>query len=293
MSALRERLAREQRVVIQGITGRTARGQLPVLRASGTNIVAGVVPGRTGDVDGVPLFSSLAEARSATGCNVSIVVVPPSEVRAACIEAAECGLDLVVVLTEGVPVLDALAIRSASRETMFVGANTPGMAIAGVIKLGFMPSRLLRAGNVGLVSRSGTLSYEVALGLSDEGLGVSTWIGTGGDPVPLLDMAGAARLVLDDPETRALVVIGEIGGDGEERIADAMAAEAWRLPVHALVVGESIAPDRPMGHAGAMVRGDVGAYGSKVRRLTEAGVHVHATPWELASAVSAGVAQRT
>lgn len=287
MTSLREWLAAEQRVAIQGISGRVARAQLPALRQSGTNVVAGVVPERRGDVDGIPVFPSVGEAKAATGCNVSIVAVPPAEVRAACLDAIEAEIALAVVLTEGVPVLDAVAIRRARARTLLVGANTPGMAVVGVAKLGFMSSELLREGDVALVSRSGTLSYEVAQELADLGGGVSTWIGVGGDPVPLLDLSEAVRLALEDPRTRALVLVGEVGGDAEERLADGAAATPWPVPVHALVVGRMTTPDRPMGHAGAVVRDGVGLYDTKVSRLRAAGVTVHDTPWGLASALSA------
>lgn len=288
MTPLREWLAAEQRVVIQGISGRTARGQLPVLREAGTNIVAGVVPERRGEIDGIPLFPTVADARSATGCNASIVTVPPEDVRSACLEAIAAGLRLVVVLTEGVPVLDAIAIKRAARDTLLVGANTPGMAVQGVAKLGFMPSNLLQRGDVdvAVVSRSGTLSYEVALELTRRGYGISTWIGVGGDPVPLLDLAGAVRIALDDPRTRALVIVGEVGGDAEERLADEMGGGVWPVPVYALVVGRAISPERPMGHAGATIRGGVGLYDTKVARLRAAGVRVNDTPWELVDALA-------
>ena len=286
MTPLREWLAAEQRVVIQGIRGRVARGQLPILREAGTNVVAGVVPERRGDVDGVPLFATVAEARTATGCNTSIVAVPPEDVRSACLEAIAEGLRLVVVLSEGVPVLDAIAIKRAAGGTLLVGANTPGMAVQGVAKLGFMPSNLLRPGDVAIVSRSGTLSYEVALELTERGYGISTWIGVGGDAVPFLDLAGAVRVALDDPRTRALALVGEVGGDAEERLADEMAGLPWPVPVHALIVGRGISPERPMGHAGAAIRGGIGLYETKVARLRAAGVQVHETPWDLAEALA-------
>lgn len=280
----------EQRVVLQGMSGRTARRQMPVLRESGTNIVAGVVPGRRGEIDGVPLYPSVSEAKIATACNTSIIAVPPDGARAACLEAIAAELRLAVVLSEGMPVLDAIAVRRARGRTILVGANTPGMAVPGVAKLGFMPSNLLRPGPVALVSRSGTLSYEVGLELCERGLGISLWIGVGGDAVPLLDLAEAIQLALDDPRTQALVLVGEVGGDAEERLAQTMRGREWAVPVHALVVGQASSPERPMGHAGAVVHGNVGRYDTKVAALRSAGVLVHDTPWDLAAMVAATLA---
>jgi succinyl-CoA synthetase alpha subunit len=212
--------------------------------------------------------------------------VPGEVVRAAACEALEAGARLVVVLAEGVPVMDSLAVASAAGDALVIGPNTPGLIIPGLIKLGFMPSARLRPGRVGLVSRSGTLSYEVSLQLAQRGIGISTWIGIGGDPTPLLDMPAAAEVVAEDPHTDVLVLVGEIGGTGEESVAEAIAGGRIRQPVHAMIVGTRGVGDEPVGHAGSVILAGAGRHDSKVGRLRAAGATVHRTPWDLAEAVA-------
>jgi succinyl-CoA synthetase alpha subunit len=288
--SLRDRLAGRD-VIIQGLASKTGRTQLAAIRAQGTRVVAGV-SGRQGgtEVEGLPIYSTMQEARRATGASVALLLVPAQHVRAAALSAFAAGVELLVVLAEGVPVMDALAVAEAAGDTLLIGPNSPGAIVPGVAKLGFMPSGGLRPGPVGLVSRSGTLSYEVSLHLAQRGVGISTWIGIGGDLAPFLPMPRAVELVTADPRTDLLVLVGEVGGTGEEAVAQALADGRVDVPVHALIVGRSAGGDEPLGHAGAVMLGGAGGYEAKVRRLREAGVTVHGTPWELAEAVSARLA---
>jgi succinyl-CoA synthetase alpha subunit len=287
MRSLRDRLA-GQDVVIQGLASKTGRTQLAAMQAQGTRVVAGV-SGRQGgtEVEGLPIYSTMEEACRATGATVALLLVPAQHVRSAALSAFAAGVESLVVLAEGVPVMDALAVAEAAGDTLVVGPNSPGLIVPGLAKLGFMPSGELKPGPVGLVSRSGTLSYEVSLHLAQRAVGISTWIGIGGDLAPFLPMPRAAELVVADPRTELLVVVGEVGGTGEEAVAQAIADGRLTVPVHALIVGRSAGGDEPLGHAGAVMLGGAGGYEAKVERLREAGVTVHGTPWELAEAVVA------
>jgi succinyl-CoA synthetase alpha subunit len=273
--------------IIHGLAGRAANVQIEEIQRQGTRVVAGVSSSKRGQtVAGVPLYGTIAEAAAATGGDVALLFVPAEHAKAATLDALDAGMKLVVLLAEGVPVLDALAVRERAGDTRVIGPNSPGIVVPGVAKLGFMPTQSISPGRVGLVSRSGTLSYEVSRSLSERGVGISSWIGIGGDVVPLTSMAEAARLVASDPCTDLLVVIGEIGGTGEEGLARAVSDKLIDVPVHALIVGESADPGEPLGHAGAVMLGGAGSFDSKVGTLTEAGVVVHHTPWRLADTVA-------
>jgi succinyl-CoA synthetase alpha subunit len=287
MKPLREWLDTRPGVVVHGLASRTGRNQLAELRAQGTRIVAGV-SGRQagGEMDGIPLYATIQDACRATGATVALLFVPAEHVRSAAFEALEAGVELLVIPAEGVPVMDALAVAEAAGDTLVVGPNSPGLIVPGLIKLGFMPSARLRPGPVGLVSRSGTLSYEVSLHLAQRGIGISTWIGIGGDLTPFLPMREAAELIAADPNTELLVVVGEVGGTGEESVAAAVADGQLTVPVHAMIVGGRTVGDEPVGHAGAVVLGGAGGHEGKVARLREAGATVHSTPWDLADAVA-------
>jgi succinyl-CoA synthetase alpha subunit len=288
MRSLRERLGAGQGVVIQGLASKTGRAQLAAMQAQGTNVVAGVSARQGGtEVEGLPIYPTMEEACRATGARIGLLFVPAQHVRTAALTAFAAGVELLVVLAEGVPVMDAIAVAEAAGDTLTVGPNSPGLIIPGLIKLGFMPSGALKPGPVGLVSRSGTLSYEVSLHLAQRAVGISTWIGIGGDLTPFLTMPRATELVVADPQTELLVVVGEVGGTGEEAVAQAIADGRVTIPVHALIVGRSAGGDEPLGHAGAVMLGGAGSYEAKVERLREAGVTVHGTPWELAEAVAA------
>lgn len=288
MTGLRERLAAGRGVVVQGLGGQVARRQLDAMLAQGTNIVAGVSSREAGsNVQGTPLYANMRDARRATGADAALLIVPAEHVRAVGLAAIAAGMLLVVVLAENVPVMDALALREAADGALLIGPNSPGIVVPGLAKLGFMPTDRVRPGSVGLVSRSGTLSYEVSLQLAELGCGISSWVGIGGDMVPLLDMPSAAELVVRDPHTEVLVVVGEAGGTGEERLAAAVKAGFVSVPVHALLVGKHASDSEPLGHAGAVILGDAGGYESKAARLRDAGITVHNSPWALASAVAA------
>ncbi|MEU7632992.1 CoA-binding protein [Nocardia sp. NPDC049220] len=274
-------------VIVHGLAGRAAMVQIEEIQRQGTKVVAGVSSSKNGQaIAGIPLYATIAEAAAETAADVALLFVPAQHAKAATLDALDAGMRLVVLLAEGVPVLDVLAIRERSGAARLIGPNSPGVVVPGVAKLGFMPTQAVAAGRVGLVSRSGTLSYEVSRSLSERGVGISSWIGIGGDVVPFTSMSEAAQLVARDPHTDVLVVVGEIGGTGEEGLAQAMLDGLVDVPVHALIVGESARPDEPLGHAGAVMLGDAGSYDSKVSRLREAGVVVHHTPWQLADAVT-------
>ncbi len=271
-------VGRQTRVLVQGITGRQGRFHTRRCLEYGTRIVAGVTPGKGGmRVEGVPVFDTVAEARAATGADTSLVFVPPSSVADALLEAAEAGVATVVCITEGVPVHDMLRVRRllASRPVRLIGPNCPGVITPGECKVGIMPAGIHRAGGpVGVVSRSGTLTYEVVAQLSAAGLGQTTCVGIGGDPVAGTGFVDCLQAFAADPATGAVVLIGEIGGHAEEEAAAFIEAEMAGMPVAAFIAGRSAPPGRRMGHAGAIIDGRSGTAGEKIDRLRAAGVHV-------------------
>jgi succinyl-CoA synthetase alpha subunit len=273
------------RVVVQGITGQTARTHVGLMRAYGTQIVAGVSPGRGGsDVDGVPVFETVQQAIAATRANTSLVVLPPRLAADGILEAFAAHVPLVVCVSEGVPVHDMLTVLAQQRRTVsrLIGPNCPGLASPGQSLVGVMPGMLLRPGPVGLVSRSGTLAYEVSYALLEAGLGQTTWVGVGGDALKGTRFVEVLPLFADDPETRVVALLGEIGGDDEERAAD-LIGQGYPKPVVALVAGERAPRGRPVGHAGAIISSAGGDYRTKVAALRAAGVHVALSPAELAA----------
>ncbi len=274
-------------VLIQGITGRTGRMHTRMMRAYGTDIVAGVSP-RPEPVDGVPVFASCAEAVAATGATASVAFVGAAALLGAIREALAAGISLIVTPTEGMPVHDALAAQAAVRAAgaRWIGASTPGMAVPGEAKLGFIPEVALAPGPVGVMSKSGTLSYEVGYRLVRRGLGQSVWIGVGGDPVKGTRYADLVPFFAADARTRALVVIGEIGGSEEEELGDALRASGFAKPVFALVAGRSAREGVTMGHAGAMVHGEAGSWASKRAALEAAGARVFGAVAELVDAMA-------
>jgi succinyl-CoA synthetase alpha subunit len=281
---------RTTRVLVQGITGRTGRAHSRMMRAYGTKIVAGVSP-RAEPVDDVPVFRSCAEAVAATGATASVVFVGADALLGAIGEAVAAGIDLIVTPTEGMPVHDALAALALVRAAgaRWIGASTPGLAVPGEAKLGFIPEVALAPGPVGIMSKSGTLSYEVGYRLVQRGLGQSVWVGVGGDPVKGTRYADLVPYFAAEPRTRALVVIGEIGGSEEEELAAALAAQRFAKPVLALIAGRSAREGVTMGHAGAMVHGDAGSWVSKAAALERAGATVFATVADLIDAVPAAL----
>ncbi|MEA2773747.1 MAG: succinyl-CoA synthetase alpha subunit [Acetobacteraceae bacterium] len=270
-------LSRTTPVIVQGITGRMGRSHAVLMRAYGTNIVGGTST-RTDmkEAAGVPVFSSCADAVMGTGAVASVAMAPPEETRAAVQEALAAGIKLIVTVAEGVPLHDAIKIGRAVRRAgaVWVGASTPGLAIPGECKLGFLPDVCLHPGPIGIMSKSGTLSYEVGYRLVREGLGQSIWVGVGGDPVKGVRFADLLPVFFDDPRTKGIVLVGEVGGAEEEECAKAYARIGAKKPLFALIAGREAKEGVSMGHAGALVHGESGTLASKTQRLTEAGATV-------------------
>lgn len=270
-------VSKDTKVLVQGITGRDgsfhARGMLDY----GTPMVAGVTPGKGGQTfdDRVPIFNTVAEAVAETGANTSVIFVPPPFAAGAVLEAADAGLELVVCITEGVPTLDMVKAMPYldERGVRLIGPNCPGLLAPGIAKLGIMPGNIVAPGKVGLVSRSGTLTYEVVWQLTSAGLGQSTCLGIGGDPVIGTNFMDAVKAFAADPETESLVLIGEIGGDAEETAAEYIQSEV-DMPVVAFIAGRTAPPGKRMGHAGAIVTGGTGTAADKTKALEAAGIPV-------------------
>ncbi|HQG04112.1 MAG TPA: succinate--CoA ligase subunit alpha [Thermoleophilia bacterium] len=281
------------RVLVQGITGREGAFHTRRMLAAGTNVVAGTSPGKGGQtVEGVPVFDTVATAVAATGVDTAVVFVPARFARDALLEAADGGLKTAVCITEGIPVRDMTeaAAHLARRRTTLIGPNCPGIVTPGACSAGIMPAEVFCAGDVGVVSRSGTLTYEIVAGLTAVGIGQSTCIGMGGDPVHGIGFVECLELFAGDPQTAAVVLVGEIGGDDEERAA-ARIRDGFAKPVVAYLAGFSAPPGRRMGHAGAIVTGASGTASAKKAALEEAGVAVAASPAEVADLVRAALRQ--
>jgi succinyl-CoA synthetase alpha subunit len=275
-------------VLIQGMTGRAGRRHTLAMRSYGTNIVGGVSP-RNEDVGGIPVFRDCASAVARTGAVASVAIVPPLAVLPAIVEAVEAGIRTVVTITEGMPIHDALKAKRfvSDAGARWVGASTPGLAIPGRMKMGFLPDVSLAPGRLGVMAKSGTLSYEVCHRLVSHGLGQSLWIGVGGDPVKGTRFADGLPHFANDPDTDALVIIGEIGGDEEEGLARAIRETGFAKPVYALIAGAGAREGVTMGHAGALIHGNVGTVESKTAALRGAGAHVFTRIQDLVEAVAA------
>ena len=273
----------ETRVLVQGITG--SQGQLHTrgCRDYGTNIVSGVTPGKGGqDFEGVPIFNTVKQAVDSTGANASMIFVPPPFAADAIIEAAAVKISLIVAITEGVPAQDMVrAVSYVKRQGVrLIGPNCPGVITPGECKIGIMPGSIHQPGKIGVVSRSGTLTYEAVGQLSGVGLGQSTCIGIGGDPVNGTNFIDCLRMFQDDPGTEAIVMIGEIGGDAEEQAA-AFVKEYVTKPIVSFIAGQTAPPGRRMGHAGAIISGGKGTAAEKMTVLQDAGIHVVPTPADI------------
>jgi succinyl-CoA synthetase alpha subunit len=283
------------RVIVQGITGRAGRMHTRMMREYGTRIVAGVSPNSaTADVDGVPVFASCREAVAHTQAAASVLLVGPGQLLAAIEDAVRAGIKLIVTPTEGMPAHDALRARRLTLEAdaTWIGASTPGLAVAGQAKLGFLPEAALRPGPLGLMSKSGTLSYEAGYRLVQRGVGTSVWAGVGGDLVKGTRYAELVPFYAADAQTEALLVIGEIGGTDEEEFAAALTDAHFAKPVFALIAGRSSPEGVTMGHAGALVHGEYGGYLAKKTALERAGVAVFASLDAMADAIAAWHASR-
>jgi succinyl-CoA synthetase alpha subunit len=268
------------RVLTQGITGATGRFHTRACKEYGTQMVAGVTPGKGGTfLDSIPIFDTVAGAVAATGANASVIYVPPAFAADAIMEAADAGIELVVSITEGVPVMDMVRVKRVldGKGGRLLGPNCPGVITPGECKIGIMSGHIYRRGAVGVVSRSGTLTYEAVDQLTRLGLGQSTCVGIGGDPVHGMDFLDVLGLFNDDPETSAVVMIGEIGGDAEERAAAWIQAH-MRKPVVGFIVGQTAPPGKRMGHAGAIISGGKGTAWEKIDALTKAGVRMAPSP---------------
>jgi succinyl-CoA synthetase alpha subunit len=270
----------DTRVVVQGITGSQGALHARACKEYGTKIVAGVTPGKGGQsFEGTPVFNLVGEAVQATGADTSLIFVPPPFAADAILEAADAGIKLIICITEGVPVLDMVRAMPYVRAkgARLIGPNCPGIITPGACKIGIMPGYIHKAGSVGLVSRSGTLTYEAVWQLTQRGLGQSTCIGIGGDPVNGTSHIDALRMFQDDPATESIVMIGEIGGSGEEQAA-AFAQQYVKKPIVAFIAGQTAPPGRRMGHAGAIISGGHGTAAEKMAALQAAGFHVVQTP---------------
>jgi succinyl-CoA synthetase alpha subunit len=279
------------RLLVQGITGREGSFHAERCAAYGTNVVAGVTPGKGGEtvLDKVPVFDSVRQAVAETGANVSLIFVPPPFAADAILEAADAGVPLVVCITEGVPVRDSTFVMRylEGKGTRLLGPNCPGLISPGAkAKIGIMPGNIHMAGHTGVVSRSGTLTYEAVDQLTKLGIGQSTCVGIGGDPVSGTMFVDVLRQFNDDPETESIVLIGEIGGTKEQEAA-AFIQEHVRKPVASLIVGQTAPPGRRMGHAGAVITGTAALASEKMKALADAGCHVIPTPADIGSTVKA------
>jgi len=273
----------DTRVLTQGITGATGQLHTRLCREYGSQMVAGVTPGRGGtDFEGIPIFDTVADAVKETGANASVIYVPPAGAADAILEAADAGIPLVVCITEGVPVVDMVRAKRAleGRSTRLIGPNCPGVITPGQCKIGIMPGYIHKPGRVGVVSRSGTLTYEAVFQLTNLGIGQSTCIGIGGDPIIGTGFIDALRLFQDDPDTDAVIMIGEIGGSAEEDAAKFIKAYV-RKPVVGFIAGQTAPPGRRMGHAGAIISGGKGTAKEKMAALQDAGVALAPSPAEL------------
>jgi len=273
------------RAIVQGVTGAQGSFHTRLMLEYGTQIVAGTSPGKGGTtVDRVPVYDTVQEAKDANGADSSIIFVPAPFAADAAFEALNTGLKTIVIITEHIPVRDAIQVMYQAKQegAVVIGPNTPGILTVGECKLGIMPAHVFKQGVVGLASRSGTLTYEIAAGLSVRGLGQSTCIGLGGDPIVGLSFIDVLKKFEQDEQTKAVALIGEIGGNFEESAAEFIATEGYSKPVAAFVAGRAAPPGKRMGHAGAIIMGSTGTAGSKIEAFRKAGVPVAEKPSEVA-----------
>jgi succinyl-CoA synthetase alpha subunit len=279
------------RLLVQGITGSAGAFHTNQMLEYGTQVVAGVTPGRGGErFEGVPVFNTVHDAVTTTGANATCIFVPPPGAADAILEAFDAGLELVVCITEGIPIVDMLRVRRVLEgqlgRTQLIGPNCPGVITPGACKIGIMPGHIHKPGHVGVVSRSGTLTYEAVGQLTAIGVGQSTCVGIGGDPVGGMDFVDVLERFQGDPDTHGVILIGEIGGGAEERAARFI-REKMNKPVAAFIAGATAPPGKRMGHAGAIIAGGRGTAAEKIHALEAAGVRVAPTPSDMASTIVA------
>ena len=279
------------RLVVQGLTGKEGTFHAKQMVEYGTNVVAGVTPGKGGTThEGIPVFNTVADAVNEAGANASVIYVPPSFAADAVMEAADAGIPVIVCITEGIPTLDMVKVKEYLRNkpSRLIGPNCPGIISPGKCKIGIMPGHIHREGNIGVVSRSGTLTYEAVGQLTALGLGQSSAIGIGGDPIVGTTHVDALRLFQADDETIGIVMIGEIGGSAEEEAA-AFAKENVTKPIVAFIAGQTAPPGRRMGHAGAIIAGGKGTAAEKMKALADAGIRVVKSPADIGKAMQEAI----
>jgi len=281
---------KDTKLVVQGITGKEGAFHTKQMISYGTQIVAGVTPGKGGikDDNGVPIFNTMQEAIQTTNANTSVIFVPPPFAADACLEGIDAGINLIICITEGVPSRDMLPVKHALKHshTRMIGPNCPGIITPGIAKIGIMPGFIHKPnGNVGVISRSGTLTYEAVHQLTCEGIGQTTCIGIGGDPIIGTTFIDLLSLFKDDPETEGIIMIGEIGGSSEEEAAQWIQKNNFSKPVVAFIAGQTAPPGRRMGHAGAIISGGKGTAVDKMHTLRSAGIYVCDSPAEIGLAM--------
>jgi succinyl-CoA synthetase alpha subunit len=276
-------ISEDSKVVVQGITGTQGMFHTKLMVEYGTNIVAGVTPGKGGqEVYGIPIFNEMKEVRQKTGADTSIIFVPARFTLAAAMESLNAGINMTVIITENVPVFDMIKLVEKAKEKglNLIGPNCPGMLIPDKIKLGIMPGNMCHYGDVAIISKSGTLSYEITKAVGDENIGVSAYIGIGGDPVRGTPMQEAVTYYSEDSKTKTIVLIGEIGSDEEEKTAEYIKEHVSKLVI-AYIAGKSAPEGKRMGHAGAIISGDFGTAQGKIKALQKAGALIADTPWDV------------